>query len=278
MFCSLHPIHGYSQNNSFVIGTDSMYSNNVNLVLWSGHGDNYWLDVNNDSIYDFHFVTYAYGSGASGMEEYTKLTPFDSTYIATIEITDSTCYPIDVYNLSNYILVDKFNFLDTLNNNNTYSDSSKYIAYIYNNWNWPSCSIDDRDYWVGQGFKYIGFKKIINSIEYWGWIQVKVVGYGQIEIKNFIFSYIPNAINEVNFDNSIKIYPNPANNFIQIEGLNVLSYSIFDFTGKQIEEQLISINNINLKCYINISNLFSGIYFIKVKTDKGNRSFKFVKK
>ncbi len=70
----------------------------------------------------------------------------------------------------------------------------------------------------------------------------------------------------------IEIYPNPANDKLYISEKNyaVNSIEVFDVNGRNIKsvEKLSSID---------VSNLSNGIYFIRIKTDKGEFNKKFVK-
>lgn len=75
---------------------------------------------------------------------------------------------------------------------------------------------------------------------------------------------------EVNY--GITIYPNPASNVLHINSSNdfsIMDSIIFDVTGKII----LSINN---QKTIDVSKLNTGIYFIKVITDKGEYKQKFI--
>ncbi len=77
----------------------------------------------------------------------------------------------------------------------------------------------------------------------------------------------------------ISIYPNPANGVINID-YNLLKTDhadifITDITGKILNQ--VSINQSKGLETIEIDNLKSGIYFIKINTDGINRTYKFVK-
>jgi len=70
----------------------------------------------------------------------------------------------------------------------------------------------------------------------------------------------------------IKIYPNPANNYIEIETtLQYSSIKIIDLTGKTIKQT-------TLKTKIDVSNLTNGIYFIQIIGKRNTIMQKFVKK
>ncbi len=66
-------------------------------------------------------------------------------------------------------------------------------------------------------------------------------------------------------DTSLKIYPNPANDYITIEsnGVNIKVIELIDITGKIVNAYsgLVEYNN-----RINVSNLSKGLYFLKVRT------------
>lgn len=80
---------------------------------------------------------------------------------------------------------------------------------------------------------------------------------GEIEL-------VPNKTTSVEFENtSIKVYPNPAHNFIKIESENQLNnVKIIDLKGNVV----INTNN----SYIEINNLATGNYFVEI--DLGNKT------
>jgi len=71
----------------------------------------------------------------------------------------------------------------------------------------------------------------------------------------------------------IVIYPNPAKNELRIEsnGLEITKLEIVDLSGKTIYQ----FNN--LRNQINVSALSKGIYFVKIETEKGVITQKFIK-
>ena len=67
------------------------------------------------------------------------------------------------------------------------------------------------------------------------------------------------------------IYPNPSNNIINIVSTNnVEEISIYDINSKKVLVKIMS-------DIIDVSSLHSGLYFIKIKTDQGEFSRKFIK-
>jgi photosystem II stability/assembly factor-like uncharacterized protein len=73
-------------------------------------------------------------------------------------------------------------------------------------------------------------------------------------------------------DKKLKVYPNPTNNQITIESeLDIKEISITDFTGKTLKTIISNFHRIN------VSELPSGIYFIKIITDARTMTQKIVK-
>lgn len=70
----------------------------------------------------------------------------------------------------------------------------------------------------------------------------------------------PVSIIENHFSN-FKFYPNPSNGFIQISGLNEkANYSIISINGQLLKEGII----FNSSEFINLEELKSGVYFVKI--------------
>lgn len=91
-------------------------------------------------------------------------------------------------------------------------------------------------------------------------------------LDNFMFSTL--SLEELILDDSsISVYPNPAENWLTINGdySNINSVEIYSMSGQLV----IEITNDFGK--IDTGNLQSGIYFLKVKTDTLNKTIKFIK-
>ena len=76
--------------------------------------------------------------------------------------------------------------------------------------------------------------------------------------------------------NSIALYPNPANDYINVQcsKVNVQSVEVIDVYGKVIN----TVNVTDNPTRINVSGLANGIYFVRVTTDEGVATKTFVKK
>ena len=67
-----------------------------------------------------------------------------------------------------------------------------------------------------------------------------------------------------------KIYPNPANDVLHVEGSQVILVEVYNIMGQSV----LSVNE-NFKS-INISSLQNGIYFVRLKTNDGEKTLKLV--
>lgn len=79
------------------------------------------------------------------------------------------------------------------------------------------------------------------------------------------------------FSNYFSVYPNPANEVLNIsvqKDIKIQSISVYDILGQLV----IALPNIKDASKIDVSNLRTGNYFLKIKADKGSSSFKFIKK
>ncbi|MBC7525265.1 MAG: T9SS type A sorting domain-containing protein [Flavobacterium sp.] len=76
-------------------------------------------------------------------------------------------------------------------------------------------------------------------------------------------------------DNSVKVYPNPTKSIVNIESnFNIQSIELYDVQGR-ILETILATKTISR---LDLSSQASGIYFLKIKTDKGSKVEKVVKK
>ncbi|MFT4645338.1 MAG: hypothetical protein ACI8ZX_001754 [Planctomycetota bacterium] len=87
---------------------------------------------------------------------------------------------------------------------------------------------------------------------------------------------IPNALQVLNTNNQVNVYPNPTNNLITIESkLKIKSnHLIFNLFGQNLSNQVSIRDQNNQKTTINISHLPSGIYSLRLE----NHLIKIIKK
>lgn len=110
------------------------------------------------------------------------------------------------------------------------------------------------------------------------WLSGTVETYVNINSNHFISIVEGEGILKVGsidtIDNQIKVYPNPANDFLNIQSkgnINIASVSIYNTLG-----QLVSATTDNTAA-VDISNLSSGNYFVKINSDAGNSNAIFIK-
>jgi hypothetical protein len=78
---------------------------------------------------------------------------------------------------------------------------------------------------------------------------------------------LPTSVQDVLSDSDIKIYPNPATDGIFIESsIPIQSYEIINMTGNKLVSETVSAS---LKIHINMQDYAAGIYFVKIKMEKG---------
>jgi len=83
------------------------------------------------------------------------------------------------------------------------------------------------------------------------------------------------SINENDLNAGIKVYPNPASNFVNITSeTGITNIKIINYTGQVVYQQNVSDNNVK----ISTSDLPAGIYVLQMETQKGWASQKLVVK
>lgn len=100
----------------------------------------------------------------------------------------------------------------------------------------------------------------------------------EYSIENSNFSdcnILTTGIKKNNPINQILVFPNPTNNWVQIEGLPVseTNFKIYNMSGELIKE---IVNNQSTQRIIT-SDLSRGIYFLNIKTVNQTKTFKIVK-
>lgn len=81
------------------------------------------------------------------------------------------------------------------------------------------------------------------------------------------------SVNE-NLLTSVKLYPNPTQDYFKISNINNAEITITDTMGKVV----MFVNDVNESQEINVASLNKGIYFINIKTENLNQTLKFSKK
>ena len=95
-------------------------------------------------------------------------------------------------------------------------------------------------------------------------------GYGILNFGKVLSKLL--LTNEVSVSNDLKIYPNPVKDILNFQTTEkIISVGLFDSLGRLIR-------NLGFLPSNNVNNLSSGVYFLKVTTDKKTYVQKFIKK
>lgn len=148
------------------------------------------------------------------------------------------------------------------------------VEFVFNNINLPYEALDEPN---SKG--YIAYKIKPKST-----VQIGDIMSGNASI---YFDYNPPIItntvstevienlstDEYSFQNALTIYPNPTNEYFKVEkssNVNIESIKIYNISGKLVKEFTESER-------YNVSDLNSGFYFLRIKTDKSQTIKKLVK-
>jgi hypothetical protein len=95
----------------------------------------------------------------------------------------------------------------------------------------------------------------------------------------FILEGTELSVDNVSFEESIKLYPNPFNDTFSFSFKNTSAskaqVNIYSVTGKLVKSELLSLNNKSVT--VNGRDLSTGFYIVEVKTSEGKARFKLLK-
>lgn len=105
-------------------------------------------------------------------------------------------------------------------------------------------------------------------------LSFKTNSTGQADGWGLTYEAVVLGVNDHITDGKVSIFPNPADNFITVYGLDSASdLNIVDMSGRVIYSDLQFTDG-----NIDISNLASGVYFVKIQKELQNETFKIIKK
>lgn len=176
------------------------------------------------------------------------------------------------------------NFLFGLTDYTCINNNLIYLQEIYNNKIWLTDGFVSNTYTLnvniinGDNFgTYEGIRKIGN------YVNGKLFFLGstnrsgtELYVTDFLNILDTQGFSGDKDKSNIQIYPNPTNSIINILTNNfylINEIELYDFSGKLISKGKYNSNQIEL----NTSNLSSGIYFVKVKTDQSIETKKIIK-
>ena len=232
----------------------------------------FYVDINQDNIDDIKIDEFGGVSpGSSNLSVYiSSLNSFTSFSFGS---RDSTFIPAnppcpDQYSVRTILKV--YNYGDTIND-------GIYVAggfLTYNHRSGP-CPDATSYQWLNKSNVCFGVKYQTSTDTLFGWVKVDVISQSAITIKEYSLG---SPSKNINPNNSfiISVYPNPAKNAIIVSIPFVSNEStliIYNIVGQELLKQQIT----DIKTRIDISNLTSGIYFVRVKTENGMREKKIIK-
>lgn len=135
--------------------------------------------------------------------------------------------------------------------------------------------------WKNLGYNYVYQGNVTPGIEVYSddeliFSKLSVGSFGRELVFTNLFNKIVEEQTYSNNDELINIYPNPVLDILNLytKGDNkILGVSIYNILGQLV---LVAPNTQNIKI-VDVSNLSSGNYFIKINSDKGTSNTKFIK-
>lgn len=103
-------------------------------------------------------------------------------------------------------------------------------------------------------------------------------GFVDGDLAGGIFKYTGPSLSVNSITNKVKVavYPNPANDVLNIKGESISKVVAFDILGKQVANQDFSAQN---EVSVNVSSLRTGMYILQITNDLGaTETIKFAKK
>ncbi len=246
-------------------------------VHLSGYpGGVYYIDIDNNGSFDFK-ISASGGGGLGGASAGCAIYPLDlNATIASHNDTSIGCCPTQyIVQLADTIVVG-----DTISNLLNFFPGKSYLWCEANGWASAPMIFD----WNNIGEHYIGVKLTFPNDTLFGWIRVEATststgtgGLFTITIKDFACNKSKNySIKDINNSNSWRVYPNPATEKLLLEFPQTLKESTLIITtvsGQELIQQQIN----DCKSQIDIRNLTSGIYLVKLISDKTVDVIKIIK-
>lgn len=113
---------------------------------------------------------------------------------------------------------------------------------------------------------YVGGTGVSSSTQDIDWYEIEVLAAGNC-----------NAGLIENSTSSVSLYPNPTENNLTLEGLNGSSntISVVNMNGQVMNSHSVIASD---SFELNVSNLDSGIYFVKIDSENSSETIRFIKK
>ncbi len=270
-----------AQNNQIIIGVynSSMtyYDIEPDTVLPFGEYPDsefqYAIDLNFDNKIDYT-ITNEGSEGLGGGIYGVWVVPADSNKVNYYRI-DSVYAGNDFYR--HFHVTIPFEYGDTINKSYLFTSDIGYLYYHYWFDGWNGFTIPE---WRNLGDRYLGIRMKINDTLVYGWIRLEIEtdwGWPKTIIKDYALSKAFEQSTNNNSEKNMVVYPNPATNNINIKlpiPANSVDVSIFDINGKNhFSKNYEDTEQIR----INTTNLQSGVYIVRAKTENKTYNLKMIK-
>lgn len=171
--------------------------------------------------------------------------------------------------------IGSFEFIGASHSVRTTLTSGNRLEFFFEDINLPAASINEP---ASHG--YIAFKiKPATSVGIGSTLENTAGIYFDynfpVVTEPAVTSIMALGINDVDFSQNFRLYPNPAKELLHIDSFQykVTAAEIYNALGQLV---FVAGNTSNLK-FVDVSGLKSGSYFIKLKTDQGTFASKFIK-
>jgi len=126
------------------------------------------------------------------------------------------------------------------------------------------------------GTGQVKFFVTLNAVNHNG-----LVSGDQPNANTAIISEAPTGVNEATKDVALKVFPNPAQNDVNIHADNVTpgtyTVTVFDLTGKKLENKNVTATGSELETSISVSGWAAGMYHVQLSKDGLKRVIPFMK-
>ena len=111
---------------------------------------------------------------------------------------------------------------------------------------------------------YVAFREVVeDNIGEGAFIGLDMVCFGDLE---FV------GVTPVERNTQLEVYPNPAKNFVTINGTGITEIFIYNFIGQTVYHETVK----ESEFVVNTANFDEGLYIVKVSTEKGYESRKLI--
>ena len=290
MYAAFHIYRNYYECPSFNVGILSevsppdcddnlvvnFYDNSVAAESWQ------W-DVDGDDIIDYtdQNPTHNYTPGVydvaltitNGSETLTKVFPQYINFTSNIYETSKVNLKVFIIDLNentweltddNGTVLYEGGPYDQTGEHNHEFDISQSECYTFTIYDSAGNGLDNYFWTIGSEFYELTTEEgvLIHTNTDFGYEESTMISTQYLSLNNIL-------------NNSLTLFPNPADNFIQIQYDYLMpdNYSIIDINGRLIESRII-INENDL--LIDVRDFEKGLYFIILESSKGINSLKFV--